>query len=303
MTTKSWVYIAFLSLIWGSSFYFINVSLRGFTPLTLVFLRVSISSIALFAWMRLMTSLTLPKCLKSWVLYAAISVIATALPFALISWGQLHISSSMASMLNASVPIFTLIFAHFLTQDEKITLPKLIGVLIGFSGIYTLLSPSLQDGFTLQGWGQISVIGASICYALAAIWSKKLAYNPPLVNSTCTLICAAFIMLPFMFVFEDPFSLSPGMSSIVAIITLAVFGSGIAYILLYKVIAMTGAVSLSMVTYLIPITASIIGVLALNETIAPTSLMGIGVIFIGLIFVDGRILRLIKKQLGRGIRK
>lgn len=224
--------------------------------------------------------------------------ISNVLPFILIAWGQIYITGSVSSILNATTPIMTLILAHFLTHDEKLSGGKIFGVLTGFTGIYIMMSPTLKDGLSFEGLGQLAVIGGSLCYALAGIWGKRFSDTPPSVNATCMLACSSIILLPTAFIFETPFSLSPALPSFLAVCGLATLGTGIAYILSYRIIASAGASYLSLVTLLVPIHATIIGIAFLGETLTAPTIIGMGVILLGLIFVDGKLLKLFKNLKG-----
>lgn len=294
MSSRAWVILLTLSVLWGGTFFFIELALEDFTPHTIVCLRVLLAAVALFTYLKL-TGETIPRDLSLWGAFMVMGLLNNIIPFSLIVWGQTHITGSVASILNATTPLFAVILAHFLTADEKIKSHKFLGVLIGYGGVVVMMQPSLKEGFSFESIGQIAILGAALSYGFAGIWGKRLKGTSALVNAFGMLACSSVIMLPVALTLDKPFAASPDWVSLLSIVALALFGTALAYILYFRLLALAGAVNLLLVTFLIPVTALLLGVGILNEAIHPLSLVGTAIIFAGLALIDGRILTLFRK--------
>jgi drug/metabolite transporter (DMT)-like permease len=290
MKPTEWAMLVLLSIFWGGAFFFVEIALRGFQPLALVFLRVTIAALILLLVVCLRGH-RIPTGLKTWGAYFVMGALNNAIPFSLIVWGQTRIDSGVASILNAATPIFTVLLAHFLTSDEHLDSRKIVGVLIGFCGVFLMMSPELQNGFSWRGLGLIAVIGATISYSLAGIFGKRFKQEPPMVTSTGMLICSAIMMAPLAI-----FSGSLGASvlstqAIAAVLGIAAISTAMAYLLYFRILAAAGATNVLLVTFLIPVSALLLGIGVLGEVIHVLEYAGMGGIFLGLIVIDGRVLR------------
>lgn len=303
MKLNEWGMLILLSIFWGGSFFFIEIALRGFQPFTVVFLRVTIAAAILLGVVYLRGQ-RMPADLRTWCAYLVMGALNNAIPFSLIVWGQTRIDSGVASILNATTPIFTVILAHLLTSDEHLSIRKMSGVLTGFLGVYIMLAPELKDGFSWRGLGQIAVLGAAVSYSLAGIFGKRFKDRSPVVTSAGMLICSSSMMLP-LFILTTPFAtLNPSMDAVAAIIGIAVISTAMAYLLYFRILATAGATNVLLVTFLIPISALLLGVGVLGEVIHVWEYTGMGCIFLGLILIDGRLLSKItpglhKQRVGR----
>ncbi|MCK5485422.1 MAG: DMT family transporter, partial [Desulfobacterales bacterium] len=222
-----------------------------------------------------------------------------AIPFSLIVWGQTRIESGVASILNATTPIFTVLLAHFLTSDERLTSKKIMGILIGFIGVYLMMKPELIDGFSWRGLGQAAVLGAAVSYGFAGIFGKRFKDIPAVVNSAGMLICSGIMMLPLAIIIDAPWSVRPSLEALSAVLAIAVISTAIAYLLYFQILATAGATNVLLVTFLIPISALLLGVGILGEVIKVVEYAGMGCIFLGLIIIDGRALGLLQRLTGR----
>ncbi|MCC3304015.1 DMT family transporter [Sneathiella sp. HT1-7] len=294
MSSRAWLILLTLSVLWGGTFFFIELALVDFTPLTIVCLRVLLAALALFTYLKLKGE-AIPRDLSLWVIFMVMGLLNNIIPFSLIVWGQTHITGSVASILNATTPLFAVILAHFLTADEKLNRHKFLGVLIGFGGVVVMMQPSLAEGFNFESIGQIAILGAALSYGFAGIWGKRLKGTSALVNAFGMLACSSVIMLPVALIVDEPFAASPDWTSLSAVVALAIFGTALAYIFYFQLLALAGAVNLLLVTFLIPVTALLLGVGILSEAIHPLSLVGTAIIFAGLALIDGRILTLFRK--------
>jgi drug/metabolite transporter (DMT)-like permease len=288
MRPIDWALLGLLSVIWGCSFFFIAVALRGFHPFTLVLIRVAVAAPVLLIVVR-MSGVQFPTGLRVWIGYMILGALNNAIPFSLIAWGETRIESGSAAIFNATTPIFAGIIAHFFTTDEKLILRKLIGMLVGFLGVYLMMSPELAGGLSWRGFGQVAVLGAALMYAIAGIYAKRFSADPPLVTAAGMLICSSIIIFPVALAIDYPWLARPPLGAVGAVVALAVVGTALAYVLFFRVLAAAGAVNVLLVTFLVPIGAVILGVVVLKEVIRWEELAGMGLIFLGLIAIDGRV--------------
>ncbi len=295
MKPSEWAMLVLLSIFWGGSFFFTEIALRGFEPFAIVFLRVVLAASILVGVVHL-SGQRMPSSLRVWGAYLVMGALNNVIPFSLIVWGQIHIDSGVASILNATTPIFTVLLAHFLTSDERLTIRKLLGVIIGFFGVYVMMQPELKDGFSWRGLGLIAVLGAAISYSFAGIFGKRFKQTTPLVNSAGMLTCSSFIMLPLVLITGAFNSSQPSAANITAIFGLATVSTVLAYLLYFRILSSAGATNVLLVTFLIPVSALLLGVGVLDEVIHVMEYAGMGCIFIGLIVIDGRVLGWINKR-------
>ncbi len=295
MKPIEWGMLGLLSIFWGCSFFFIEIALRGFHPFTVVVLRVTIAAIVLVCVVYL-SGQRLPSTFGWWWPYLILGAVNNAIPFSLISWGQTRIDSGSAAIFNATTPIFAGILAHFLTSDEKLAARKLVGMLVGFLGVYLMMKPELRDGLSWRGLGQAAVLGAALMYALGGIFAKRFRGDPPLVTATAMLICASIIMLPLAVAVDSPWLARPPLQAVGAVVALAVVGTATAYVLFFRILSTAGATNVLLVTFLVPIGALILGVGVLGESIHPGEYAGMALIFLGLISIDGRVFRYFRRK-------
>ncbi len=296
MKLTDWGMLVILSIFWGGSFFFVEVALRGFQPLMIVFLRVTLGALILTGVVYLRGQ-RMPSSLKSWGAYLILGALNNAIPFSLIVWGQTRIDAGAAAILNATTPIFAVLLAQFLTSDEHLTLRKLMGVLIGFLGVYIMLSPELKNGFSWRGFGQLAVIGASVSYSFAGIFGKRFKKESPVVISAAMLLCSSLMMLPLV-VFTGAIGTSkPSVEAVGAVLGIATISTAMAYLLYFRILASAGATNVLLVTLLIPISAVLLGVGVLREVVHILEYTGMGFIFIGLALIDGRVPGWLKQRL------
>jgi len=294
MKPSEWGLLIILSLFWGGSFFFIRIALRDFQPFTLVFLRISIAALILVGVVHL-SGKRLPASPGTWAGYVILGLINNVIPFSLIVWGQTRIESGVASILNATTPIFTVLLAHFLTADERLNISKIMGVLVGFIGVYLMMMPELKDGFSWRGLGQAAVLAAAVSYSFAGIFGKRFKTIPAVVNSAGMLLCSSIIMLPLAIFVDAPWSLRPSFEALFAVAGIAVISTAAAYLLFFHLLAAVGATHVMLVTFLIPISALMLGVGVLGEVIKYFEYFGMGCIFVGLFIIDGRVLNLLQR--------
>lgn len=281
MNLRNWILLFTLSIVWGGSFYFIEKALVYFTFEQTVFFRVFFASLFILIVL-LIKKIKIIFDIKLWFMFLIMGIMNNVIPFLSITYAQESITASLASLFNATTPIFTAFFAHFLTKDEKLSFLKTIGILIGFIGMIILLLPKGFGNF--ETVGIFAILGA-ISYAFAGIFGKKLKEYNPIFNVFGMLSISSIIMYCLFFssinsleinsyyVFKD-------------LILLAIVSTSIAYIIYFRLLFSVGAVKLLLVTYLIPISASILGIFLLDEKFTINMILGAGVIFVSLWLIN-----------------
>src|SRR3954466_10216554 len=292
MDKGDWGLLVTLAVIWGGAFLFIGVAVRHVPPLTYVWLRLTIAAVAMWLFLKVRRQpLGLPR--QVWGSILLLALLNNAVPFTLFGWGQTHIASGLASILNATTPIWGVIVAHLLTHDERMSPRKIAGVLLGFGGVATMIGPSLLSSLGTNALAQLACVTASLSYALAAVWARRFRRIgvSPLSVTTGQLTAGAAIMLPVSLIVDHPWQLAmPPLSAWGAIIALALFCTAFGYVLYFRLIDRAGATNALLVTLMVPPTAILLGALFLNETLAPQDFLGLGLIAFGLAAIDGRLL-------------
>jgi drug/metabolite transporter (DMT)-like permease len=292
MNRSDWLILGTLALIWGGAFFFIGVAVRHVPPLTYVWLRLTIAAVAMWLFLRFKgQGLGLPP--GAWGSILLLALLNNALPFALFGWGQTHIASGLASILNATTPIWGVLVAHFLTQDERMTPRKIAGVLLGFGGVATMIGPSLLSSLGTSALAQLACVTASLSYALAAVWARRFRRQgiSPLSVTTGQLTAGALVMLPVSMLVDRPWTHAfPPLTAWGAIIALALLCTAFGYVLYFRLIETSGATNALLVTLLVPPVAILLGALFLSETLAPQDFIGLALIALGLAAIDGRLI-------------
>ncbi|HJP67934.1 MAG TPA: DMT family transporter [Sphingomicrobium sp.] len=294
MNRGDWLILLTLALIWGGAFFFIGVVVRHVQPLTYVCLRLTIAAAGLWAYVLLKREpVALPR--RVWGSILLLALLNNALPFALFGWSQTHIASGLASILNATTPIWGVLVAHFLTHDERMTPRRIAGVLLGFGGVATMIGPSLLSNLGSGAVAQLACVAASLSYALAAVWARRFKRQgiSPLSVTTGQLTAGAILMLPLSIFVERPWTHSfPPLTAWGAILALALLCTALGYVLYFRLIATSGATNALLVTLLVPPVAILLGSMFLGETLAPQDFLGLGLIALGLGAIDGRLINL-----------
>ena len=295
MGPREWVMLTALALIWGCSYFLNAIALRELPPLLLVWLRVAVAATALLALLPLL-GLRLPRERRVWLALLGMGVFNNAVPFSLIVWGQQHIASGLAAILNATAPLFTVIAAHLLTRDERLSAGKVTGVVLGFIGVAIMIGVDALKGLGTDVLAQLACLGAAFCYAMAAVFGrrfKRLGIDPH-VAATGQVCASTLVLLPVVLVFAPPWALPvPSWQGVGAVLGLGVFATAIAYQLYFRILATAGATNIQLVTFLVPACAIVLGVVGLNEILLPRHILGLGLIACGLLAIDGRLARLI----------
>lgn len=301
MSQYEWLLLIILSIVWGGSFFFVGVAVEALPPLTIVALRVSLATISLMAVVHF-SGLRMPTNPEIWVAFIFMGILNNVIPFTLIVWGQTHIASGLASILNATTPLFTIVAAHLLTKDEKMTSNKIVGVLIGFAGVVIMIGHEVFGGLGDSAFAQLAVLGAAISYSLAGIFGRRFAQSgiKPFVTATGQVTASSLILIPLAVFYDKPFTLPmPGLDIWLAILGLALISTAFAYILYFRILSTAGATNLLLVTLLIPVSAVLLGTAVLGEQLELKHMLGMGLISIGLLSIDGRAVQSISRLLNR----
>ena len=287
---RDWSLLALLSVLWGGSFFFNGVLLRELPPLTVVLLRVALAAIILlpFLWVY---RIAFPKSLSGWKPYLAIGLLNNVLPFSLVVTGQTYIPSGLASILNATTPLFTVVVMAA-AGDEKLHARRVAGVVAGLIGVIILRGQDL--GLTTdQGVGILLCLAGAFSYGLAALFARRrLSDSPPLATATFQLLASSLMMTVVVAVFERPWRLPmPGATTWLAMIGLAALSTALAYIVFFQILRRSGSTNVMLVTLLIPVTAILLGHLVLGESVSLREMIGALVIGSALLLIDGRVLK------------
>jgi len=282
-----------LSVLWGGSFFFAAVQVKALPPLTIVLLRVGLAAVILNALVRA------PGSRQAWRAFFGMGLLNNAVPFCLVVWGQSHIASGLAAILNATTPISTVIVAHLLTDDEKLTANRLLGVSIGFLGVVILIGPDSLQGLGANVLAQIAVLAAAVFYAFAGVYGRrfKLMGIDPILTATGQVTASAIVLFPVTMLVDHPWTLTtPALPVWGAIIGSAVLSTALGYIMYFRILATAGATNLLLVTFLIPVSAIIMGAFGLGERLEVRHFAGLAFIGAGLAAIDGRLLALFRRR-------
>ena len=291
MQTKDWAALGLLSLIWGATFLFGRIAIAELPPLTLTLARVAIAAIVLNIVLIFMST-NYRQTQTMWTNFAIMGVLNNIIPFGLIFYGQQEIGAGLASIINAMTPIWTLIIAHLATSDEKMSGQKTLGILFGFAGVGVLIGLDAFNGFGSSVVAQVAVLGATISYGFAAVFGRRFVGVPPVQTARGQLTMSSLILLPLALFIDQPWTLqAPSTQTILSVLALAIVCTAFAYILYFRILQSAGAVNAALVTFLIPPSAILLGILFLGETLVLREITGIVLIMTGLIIIDGRLMK------------
>lgn len=297
MHPQDWLLLVLLSALWGGTFFAVGFALRELPPLTIVFARVAIAAAVMLPVMKLF-GMSLPRTAKDWMPFAGMSVFNNIIPFSLIFAGQTYVTSGMASVLNATTPLFTvLVLAAF--GDERLSARRIAGVTMGVLGVLLLRGASAADSAE-QTVGILLCLGGALSYGFAGLWGRRmLAGVPPITSTTCQLIVSALAMAVIAGVVERPWTLPmPSHLTWAALVALAVLSTALAYIVFFRILDRSGPTNAALVTLLIPVTAILLGVAVLGEPLTAQEILGALVIGSALLVIDGRVFNWLRRSPG-----
>ena len=293
--SKGMLYLALLSVIWGASFLLIKIAGQSFPPLALATGRMVIGAVCLFFFLKAQGG-GMPRISRVWVPFLLLGIFNALIPIALLSFAETEISSGLTAVLNSTVPIITVILAHFLV-DERLTTDKTIGIIIGFSGTLIVLIPNLSNGTSTSITGLIAVLLASLFIALSTIYARKYLKDvPPAQTATGMMASAAVVGFPLMLIFENPDQISPAGDDILALFALGIICSAVAYLLYYWLVANRGATYASLVMFTQPALALIFSAIFIDASVQWTTILGMAVILLCIAIMDGFLDRFFKSK-------
>ncbi len=299
MGPLEWGLLIALSLVWGGAFLFGKIAVSEVPPLTVVLIRVGLAAAALYLVLRVL-AVGVPRSLAEWRRYAVMGFFNNAIPFGLIFWGQVTIGAGLASILNATTPLFTVILAHFWTDNERMGARKLFAVLLGLIGVVVLIGPEAVAGIGTNVLAQLAIVGAAISYAIAGIYGRRFAGEPPMRTAFGQVAASSLMMLPVVLLVDQPWRLAaPSAEVVAALVALALVSTALAYILYFRILAAAGATNVLLVTFLIPVSAVLLGWVVLGERLQASDFTGMAVIMVALTVLDGRALAGLRRIFGR----
>lgn len=289
MQTRYMGVLLLLGALWGASFLFIKIGVAEMPPATLVAIRLAVGA-AILLGVLYARGLRMPTNLRAWGDMFFVGIIGTVVPYMLITWGEQHITSGMASILNATMPLFTVLLTYVWTREERLNGLRLFGVLLGFVGVIVAVGVEHLSLTAADTQGQLAVLLASLCYAITGIYARRAFRGmPALIPATGQMLTGAIIIVPIALALHGIPSPLPSPLALGAVLALAVFGTAIAYILLYWLLERIGAARNSMVTYLLPPFALLYGALFLRESITIEAVLGLGLVIVGILLANGLI--------------
>ncbi len=291
MSGVNWALFLALSALWGSSFMWIKIAVGDVGPLVLVAWRLLFGSMGMLVvlWVR---RLDLPQGRRTWINLVLLGLINTALPFVLISWGELTVDSAVASVLNSTVPLFTLLIAHFALDDDRMSLGRVFGLLLGFSGVLILMSRDLREWeASVNLLGQLAILTAALAYAVGGVFARLTMQDVnPLLQAFLPMAAADLTIWPLAVSFETGGLLPSNLLTWIALIWLGLLGSCLAYILYFTLLHRIGPTRATTVTYLIALVGVALGVMFLNERLDWRLAMGAALVVSGIALVNRRTL-------------
>ena len=286
MQTRYLGALVLLGAVWGASFLLIQIGVREMPPTILVALRLIVASVILIGVL-FVRGLRLPARPRAWGDFLFTGVIGLVLPYLLITWGEQYIPGSMTAILNATTPLFSMLLAYFWTREERLNGLKLLGVALGFVGVLVAVGVTGLSLSSASTQGQLAVLGAALCYAITGLYGRRAFRGlPPLIPATGQMLAGAIVITPIALAAYD-IPAMPSALALGAVLALAVFGTALAYIVLYWLLDHLGATRTSMVTYLLPPFALLYGALFLREAITAGGLLGLGLVIGGILLANG----------------
>lgn len=291
MTAREWALLTLLGALWGGSFFFARVAVAEIPPLNLVLFRVAIAAIALHIYLAAVGPsfrLALPMAGS----FFGLAVLNNIIPFTLMFLGQTELGAGAASILNATTPFWTMVLANVLTTDEKLSWNKIGGVIFGMAGTTLMIGPGVLGDLGAPAWAKLALVGTAFSYGCAAIYARRFRALPAAVVATGQLTASTVIMIPIVLIWSGTsglFSASPGAWA--AVLGLAILATSVGYILYFSLLRSAGATNTSLVTFIVPVSAILLGAIFLSERLETFEFAGMGLIALGLVVIDGRLIR------------
>lgn len=292
MDLSDWLLLLLLSLLWGASFFFGKIAVSEWPPLAVVLARVGLAAAALLVVVRL-SGLSMRVGRPMWLAFFGMGLLNNLIPFGLIFWGQTQIASGLASILNATTPLFGVMVAHVFGKDEKASGLKLAGVLAGIVGVAILMGPDATSGLGGALLPQLACLAAALSYGFAALYGRRFRELPPLVTAAGQVSATTLMTIPLVILANPPWLLPvPSLHVTLALVGLALLSTALAYVIFFRIMRRAGGTNVILVTFLVPVSAILLGSVFLGEALLPRHFLGMAAIAVGLLLIDGRIVKM-----------
>ena len=281
--TLSLVLLLVLGLIWGSSFIFIKYTIYTIPPISAVLLRMFVAAICLFVYIKV-SKIELPYDKEAVKNYLVIAILGNALPFILVSWAEIKVTTNLTGIIMGLMPIATVLLAYFFVKEEKVSFLTMLGVVLGFFGLFFLLE--IKGGLSGNLLSELAIVLGTLSFATATVYARKIKKFVPLFILTGSTFFAFIILLPLAFIFEDPLKSNPSDTSLFFAIILGIVNTAIGGFIFFKLIKLSGASFTSTVNFITPFVAILWGYLFLNETLNDSQFIGLLLILLGIFLVQ-----------------
>jgi len=281
------IYLILLAVMWGTAFLFVKISLDSIPPLTIAAGRITIGAV-IISLIALKVGVKLPTDLSQWLHCSLIGIAGNVIPFFLLNWSIQYVQSALAAVCMSLLPLFTIILAHYLTHDEKFKINKLIGIIFGIIGVASLFYGTVTgatSGLNMY-LAVIGLIATSFCYALSGVMIKGLKNKNPLSTASAMLISSSLITIPLALIVDAPWTLTPTVSALSALLILGIFSTGLAALVLFHLTHLAGATFVSYSTYMIPLVGMAAGYIWLDEPLKMTYIFSVLFIFAGIFLAE-----------------
>lgn len=288
MSPGDWTMLVGLSMLWGAAYFFAKIAVAEVPPMTVSLVRVVIAAPIMLAicWRQG----ELRQMPAYWFPFLVMGFLSNAAAFALISWSQIRIGSGLAAVLNATTPLFAIVLAHLTTPDDRITPARAAGLVLGIAGVAVMIGPGVLVGFGSHIAGELACLLAAFLYAAGAIYARLYRHLTPSVIGGGQAVAAIVLMLPPVLLLDQPWTLAaPSWCTVAALLALGAFSTALAYILYFRVLARAGATNALLVTFLIPVSAMLLGTVLMDERLEAHQVAGMMGIAAGLVAIDGRV--------------
>ena len=307
MKPIQWLQLLFIAFVWATSFTSIEIGLTEVNPTSVMFWRL-VPAALLTVFTVFYFKLSYPRDPVFWGLCFIVGLSLTTVPFVLFAEAQVYIEAGLASILNACVPIFTAVFAHFSLRDERMTPIRVIGLILGITGITIIFGLDSLENFSLYNLGQLMVIGATLSYGIAFIVAKKYI-NPrkvdgnkaahPLVIASSVLVCGAIVMFPIVLLLDGELQAPRTLGVWLPVMFMSIFGTGVAFMVYFNLLSQVETIKVAIVTFLMPPIAIVVAWIALDEVLTPNVYLGMLLIFLGIMCINGYVSAWLRKTSGK----
>ena len=278
---REYALLVLLALMWGSSFTFIKIGVHAYSPLVVACGRLSFAALVLWCFALIRKS-DMPKGRRAWISTFMVALIGNAIPFFLISFGETKVDAGLAAILMSTVPLTTVVLAHFFTHDEKLSSGKVVGVILGTIGVIVLVGPETLSGLGGEFLFQLAILVAAVGYAISSLVARNLRDQPRIGSTAVILTFAALILMPFTMFIDQPWTMDWNLQAALSIMYLGMFPTGIAMFLILQIIAVAGASFLVFNNYLVPAVGVVISFIVLGEVPQPNALIALAIILGGI---------------------